>query len=358
MADVPQQPAYHGEGDVMVHTKMVAEALTTLDSWHTMDELQRVLLFAAALLHDVAKPRCTRTDGDGRVSSPGHAVVGARLARYLLWKGEGWDAPVPFLCRESIARLVRYHGLPLWFLDKQDPQFSVVEASQTVPLDWVSVLAEADARGRLCADTDEFLERIALYREFCDENACLTQPYRFPTDHSRFRYFRRPPGRPGYPAGDLFAPFDTTRFEVILLSGLPGAGKDTWIAQHRAALPVISLDAIRRELRIHPHEKQGAVFHAASTRARELLRTQQPFIWNATNVTRAGRSRLIDLFYTYGARVHIVYCDAPRVTIMRRNRARRESVPEQVIDRLARHLEVPDATEAHSVEWVNVIGPA
>jgi putative nucleotidyltransferase with HDIG domain len=357
MSSVVQEPIYHGEGDVMVHTQMVAEALTNLDGWREMDELGRTIVFAAALLHDVAKPRCTRVDADGRVSSPGHAVVGARLARYLLWEGEGCDAPAPFLYREAIARLVRFHGLPLWFLDKQDPRFAVLEASQTVPLDWVGVLAEADVHGRLYADSGEFLERIALFRDFCGENSCLTQPYRFPSDHSRFRYFGRAPGGSGYMADDLYASFDSTRFEVTLLSGLPGAGKDTWIGQHRAKLPVISLDSIRRELHVHPNERQGAVLHVARARARELLRKQQPFVWNATNVTRALRSGLIDLFYSYGARVHAVYCDAPRATIMRRNRARRESVPEHVIDRLARHLEVPDATEAHVVEWVSANCP-
>ena len=140
--------------------------------------------------------------------------------------------------------------------------------------------------------------------------------------------------------------------EVVLLSGLPGAGKDTWVAAHRADWPVVSLDGIRRELRISPSADQGAVAHEAWSRARDLLRHRVSFIWNATNVTRALRAQLIALFAAYHARISIVYLDAPYDTLLARNRIRPHPVPEAVIDRLARRLEVPDATEAHAVQWI------
>jgi predicted kinase len=38
--------------------------------------------------------------------------------------------------------------------------------------------------------------------------------------------------------------------------------------------------------------------------------------------------------------------------ILRRNQEREASVPEPVIARMLRRLEVPDLTEAHAVEWV------
>ncbi len=133
--------------------------------------------------------------------------------------------------------------------------------------------------------------------------------------------------------------------------GLPGAGKDTWVQEHCADLPVVSLDAIRRELGIGPREPQGAVAAEAKVRARELLRRHQSFVWNATNVTHATRAPLIDLFAAYHARVRIVYVDAPFEALLARNRARPGPVPEAVVARLARRLEVPDLTEAHAVDW-------
>lgn len=350
LAGTPQDAAFHAEGDVLTHTRMVAEALARLDAWRALPAEERSALFAAALLHDIAKPACTRIAPDGRVTSPGHARAGALRSRELLLTRACLNATPPFAAREQIAQLVRHHGLPLWFLEKPDPERAVIAASQSVRMDHVALLAEADVRGRVCADQAELLARIALFRDFCAETQCLSGPRAFANDQSRFRYFRTPHATPDYVA------WDETTFEVILLSGLPGAGKDTWARQQRPHLPVISLDAIRQELHVLPTEPQGAVIHLARDRARALLRRGEPFIWNATNLTRALRSSLIDLFASYHARIRIVYLDADFETLLQRNDTREAAVPVAVLRRMARKLEVPDLTEAHQVEWVTAVG--
>src|SRR6185295_6628978 len=108
-------------------------------------------------------------------------------------------------------------------------------------------------------------------------------------------YFRTEGRDPNYLA------YDATRSQVVVLSGLPGAGKDTWIAQHAADLPQISLDAIREELRIPPAAAQGAVVQAARERARGFLRAGAGFIWNATNISREIRSQVVELLAAYHA---------------------------------------------------------
>jgi predicted kinase len=346
LAGVPQEPAYHGEGDVLVHTRMVAEALAGMEEWRALPPAARGLLFAAALLHDVAKPDRMRVEPGGRVVSPGHARLGERLARHFLWTGDGLDEPPPFAWRETVARLVRGHGLPLWFLDKTDPQHAVIAASMTARLEYVALLAEADVRGRICAEQAELLDRVALFRDYCQMQRCYTTPRPFPSDHSRFLYCNGPNRDPNYAA------FDDTVCEVILMTGLPGAGKDTWLRDHYPDRPGISLDAIRRELGVASTDGQGAVVREAKQRARELLRQHQSFAWNATNVTRALRGQLVDLFAAYKARVRIVYLDVPYATLLERNRSRSAPLPAVAIERLARKLEVPDLTEAHAVEWI------
>jgi predicted kinase len=118
-------------------------------------------------------------------------------------------------------------------------------------------------------------------------------------------------------------------------------------------MPAISLDAIRRELGVAPEEQQGAVVAAAKERARELLRRRHPFVWNATNLTRRVRDPLVDMVLGYGARVRLVYLDAPLDVVLRRNAGRAAPVPQRVILRLAGRVEPPDLTEAHSVEIVH-----
>lgn len=346
MHGVPQNPLYHAEGDVLIHTRMVAEAILELAEWREQRPVDREALFAAALLHDAGKPACMFIEVDGSITSRGHAQKGEKLARRLLWLGEELDAPAPFAIREKIAALVRLHGLPLQFLDKPDPTRAVIAASQRVRLDHVALLAEADVRGRICPDQQELLDRVALFREFCQEQRCYTAPRAFADEYSRFVYLRSEQGDPDYAA------YDDTRCEVVILAGLPGAGKDTWVHAHLPGWPIISLDALRRELGISPTDDQGQIAQIARERARELLRQQRSFVWNATNITRMMRRRVVDLALAYHARTRIVYLETPFADILSRNRARQASVPEEVIYRLLDKLEIPDCSEAHHVEWV------
>lgn len=343
LADVPQDAVFHAEGDVLTHTRMVVAALVELAVWRNLSSGERALLFAAALLHDVGKASCTQQDEHGRIHSRGHARAGERLTRQRFWS-EG----VPFAAREYVARLVRFHGLPLQFLDKPSPERAVFEASQSVRMDHLALLAEADVGGRICQDQQELLARVELFREFCRELECYEQPRQFASAHSRFVYFQSERGDPAYAA------YDDTRFEVVLMAGVPGVGKDTWIRQHLGDWPVISLDGVRRELKVAPDENQGKVIQLARERARELLRLQSPFVWNATNILRMRRQELVNLVVAYGGRARIVYLDAPFEAVMQRNRQRRESVPDGVVTDFMRRMEVPDLTEAHTVEWVCV----
>ena len=64
------------------------------------------------------------------------------------------------------------------------------------------------------------------------------------------------------------------------------------------------------------------------------------------------RQRWIDLFADYAARVEIVYVEPPLGAILAQNKRRPNPVPEKVILRLLEKLEVPNATECHSLTIV------
>jgi putative nucleotidyltransferase with HDIG domain len=186
MAGVRQEPEWHAEGDVLTHTRMVAEAMAGLPAWQSAADPDRHVLFAAALLHDVAKPACTRFEDD-RWTSPKHAKVGEGTARHLLWTGEAGEVPT-FHVRERIAKLVRYHGLPLRFTDKPDPARALILASLEVNLRDVATLALADVLGRTCAGQAQLAESVTMFVEYAAELGCLDGPMRFEHDHHRFMY--------------------------------------------------------------------------------------------------------------------------------------------------------------------------
>ncbi|HOV26316.1 MAG TPA: AAA family ATPase [Pseudobacteroides sp.] len=345
MEGVRQDPIHHAEGDVLTHTRMVCEALAAMKEWRELNEPLRSILFAAALLHDVAKPYCTRED-EGAIISPGHAVKGEMEARRIIYKDMGLGISTPFSIRETIAKLVRFHGLPLFFIEKPNPAKAVIGASQTTRMDWLAMLSKADVLGRECRDSSDLLDRVSLFTDFCSEQGCLEKPKAFPNDITRFVYFQKDNGFADFEA------YDDTKSEVVLMSGLPAAGKDTWIQNNYFDYPVISLDDLRDELDVSPRDEQGEVVFKARETARTYLRRNQDFVWNATNLTSFLRRQLISLFHSYGAKVKIIYMEAPYSEIIKRNRERSRSVPENVIGRMITKLEVPDMTEAHHVEWI------
>ena len=70
------------------------------------------------------------------------------------------------------------------------------------------------------------------------------------------------------------------------------------------------------------------------------------------NITRQVRAPLIDLFYSYGARTHVVYLHAPLHRLLQQDRPAEEQVPRSVLLSLFEKLEVSDLTEAHRVTVV------
>ena len=334
-----QDPVHHAEGDVFIHTGMVLSELLALPAWAEMPPQTQQILWLAALLHDVAKPITTRVEGE-RVTARGHSTKGAVMAREILWRlGVGFEV------REAVCGLIRYHQVPYFLIDEEGARRRLITLSQVARCDWLARLAEVDMRGRFAADQARILDNVALFFEYATEQGCATAPWAFPSDHARFWFFRKPERQPDYD------PFDDHKSEVTVMCGLPGSGKDTWLRTHAPELPVISLDGLRDELEVEPTDPQGPVIEAARARAREHLRAGRPFAWNATNLSRDIRHRIIDLCADYNARVRLVYVEVPAEVQRRRNRERAAAVPEAVIDAMLRRWELPDLTEAHELVW-------
>lgn len=344
MKNVPQDPIYHAEGDVAIHTKMVLYELEQLEEYQNLSKQQQLILWAAALLHDVEKRSTTVLEPDGSITSKGHAKKGAMTARYLLYT----SIPTPFEIREQICALVRFHGLPLWILEKSNPAKALIEASLQVDTYLLALLAKADVLGRICNDKEELLYKIDLFIALCEENNCWAQARSFPTTNARFIYFQKEEGTPD------FVPFDAFGSTVIMMAGLPGSGKNYWVSKYCKAWPVIDLDEIRRKHRIAPTDKSGngTVIQMAKEMARSYLRRQQNFVWNATNITRQMREQLVSLFATYKAYIKIIYVEVPYRKLIAQNNDRNAVVPNTVIEKLATKLEVPVLSEAHEIEYI------
>ena len=346
MKGVPQDPIWHAEGDVFTHTKMVVTELIKLPEFQDLTEQDKHILVTAAIFHDIEK-RSTTTEeeiaGRVRIVSPRHAKKGEFTTREILYK----QLNSPFHIREQICKLVRLHGLPIWAISKEDPNKEVIYASTVVNTHHLAMLAKADILGRICEDADDILLKIDLFTELCRENDCLGVKKEFKSNYGRFLYFNKEQSSPDYD------PFDDLICTVTIMCALPGSGKDTYIKRN-LELPELSLDNIRRQHKISPTDKKknGQVIQMAKEKAKEYLRSKTSFVFNATNITSDMRSRWISLFTDYSARVKIIYIEVPYKTLKSQNSNREHKVPENVLDKMVRKLEMPTVREAHDIEFI------
>ncbi len=344
MQFVPQHREHHAEGNVAIHTQMVLDELQYIDEFMSLAELDREILWAAALLHDVEKRSTTVDEGDGNITAHGHARRGEKTARQILFK----DVETPFRIREQIVSLVRFHGLPIWLLDKDDADRKVLEVALRLNTQHLAILSEADACGRKSESVKDLVENINLFKQYCKELDCWGQSRPFETTAAQYHYFNTEDSYIDY------VPFENFKSRVILMSALPGMGKDYYIDSLKLDIPIISLDAIRRKNKIDPTDKKrnGWVVQEAKEQAKTYLRQGQDFIWNATNITTLMRKQLIDLFVDYGAYVKIVYIEKPYKAWRTQNKNREFPLPDNVLDKMLHDLEIPQKTEAHEVEYI------
>ncbi len=329
-----QDPIHHAEGDVWTHTKMVIKELQQLPGFQQLALQEQRILLAAALLHDIAKPQCSISE-NGRISSPKHALIGASIARELLWDE-------PFQIREQVVALVRLHGLPIWVLNRPNPNAAVIKSSFRINNHLLYLLAKADMLGRICQDPEEMLYKVALFKELCIENECFKQARIFKNEHSRFKFFQN---GMTYPA-ELF---DNTQFTITIMCGIAGSGKDTYCQQQQ--LPMISLDNLRTKYKVKrgDQKKEGQIIQMAYEQAKELARKKQSFIWNTTGLKKDLRQKLVNALVPYNPFFKIVYIETSKKNLFQR---RKGEIPDLVIYKMMRMLELPLWDEAHEIVYL------
>ena len=83
LINTPQDPEWHPEGDVFVHTCHVVDAAAVIAEREQLDDHDRMVLMFAALTHDFGKPITTKMEG-GRWRSKGHCQEGVKPAERFL----------------------------------------------------------------------------------------------------------------------------------------------------------------------------------------------------------------------------------------------------------------------------------
>jgi tRNA nucleotidyltransferase (CCA-adding enzyme) len=157
----PQEPEWHPEGDVWVHTLLVIdEARRRIDD---LERPQQLTVMLGAVCHDLGKPPTTAFV-DGRIRSIDHEQAGvapaaAFLSRLNVQTIGGYDVA------RQVLGIVAHHLKPHAFSKSTTPvgDGAFRRLAGKVDLELLARVAMSDCRGRTgafdCSAIDRFLER-------------------------------------------------------------------------------------------------------------------------------------------------------------------------------------------------------
>jgi tRNA nucleotidyltransferase (CCA-adding enzyme) len=171
LAGTPQDPEWHPEGDVFVHTGFCCDALVRLEAWkNTLAEQRRVLLLAV-LAHDFGKPSTTvraEKRGQMRWISPGHEAAGGLPAETFLRRIGAPKDTVEYVRPLVLNHMIQHSGQ----IEYSDTSIRRL-ARRLAPasIDQLCLVMRADHDGRPPIHSPETLIRIDTLQQKAHELA-------------------------------------------------------------------------------------------------------------------------------------------------------------------------------------------
>lgn len=319
--------------------------------------------YAAAFLRHVGLPEvCAPRRGGGRLTLP-HARESVRTAREMLRK-----SAMPFAVREHALALVlnaaKATGLP----GAGAPAETYMKLSCRLDLRALYHIERAE----LCAlggpEGGAPMQRLEAFRRQAERAGVFGRPHPPPLgagpareagfedeqeQHralNALRYFDLVAGmrEPDWFAERLRQERAAARGRLHLLVGPAGCGKSTWARRHLEGIEMVSSDRMREELTGNPGDQSQnyLVFQRCMDRVRTLLKDAREVVFDATNYSEGLRSMPVQAARWSAAGIVSYVFDVGLREAIRRNGSRPRKVPEPVIRKQFRLLDLPALYEA------------
>lgn len=351
LGECQQNPKWHSEGTALQHTKLAYDKLMsevfkdTDEIFHEFDSCEDLMILCAAVvLHDIGKGATTTLGKDGKWHAYGHEIEGEKIARVLLWDED-------ITIREMICSIIRYHMEPLRIFESKNWVSKMIEIGARIPWKFVYYVKMADLLGSIQENggtVKEDLMKLDLIKTAAKTLNIWHKQYP-PHDYQNIVK---------YLSTREYFPWKTNHNETspiaVVMIGLPGAGKNTWIDNHIEEYPnavQISRDDIRVELGFcEPGEKylgdaneETQVTELYNKKLENAINEKRNIILNNVHLKKKYRETTISILRKAGYFIEYVYVEAP--TLEENYKRRDNQIIPNRIKAMALSFEWPDTCE-------------
>ncbi len=334
-----QDKVWHAEGDVHIHTDMVLnetyDIIANQASYLSDDD--KFCLVIGALFHDIAKPIVTMTaerNGRACVIAPKHEYRGIS---YMIHKIQSLNISQDNIMK--IIGLIGYHQAPKLMIIRDKNKWEYMNLSNKARLDLLYFLEIADMKGRIGDDLDNQLEYLELFKLYAQENDCFDKsnmPFISDNEYIQKKGFRALVNGSIHMPEEAEAKFFKHKDnygELIVMSGLSGVGKSSFIKENYPEHNLISLDELRGEIGKHrqDHTKEDKVLQQARLRLKTLLAKREKVVYDSTNIRSDFRDKVLTIGHNYDALTHLNFLTDSLENIVKRDKEREHSVGADVI---------------------------
>ena len=363
-----QSAPHHEEGSVLVHSSMAAQIALQLMSAEQVRKEDQVLLYLAAILHDIGKPKTYAIHPrKGTITAYGHDDAGVPLANEFLKK---YFPELVYKQREVVLRLIEWHMRPRIWMKEGTTVEKMRILSLAVNTKLLYLLSQADTLGRTAADMKSGMMSLELFKQNCEDLGLWDRPYRVPLathlDNASYSLARwnilmngAPENEDTYQeALNLMVQPPKPNFQLMLLVGAPGSGKSTvreQLVKQYPNIKVISMDDRRKELTgdANNQSRNNEIFGWQSKELHKAMEARQNTLIDATNTSRKLRKVLWTIAREHGALCSAIYFDIPLDVLHERNRAREKRVPDSVVVRFYETMQSVAPWEADLIQIID-----
>lgn len=329
LKECQQSPKWHREGTAWNHTKLVCEEARKRSREHN------IILMAAALFHDIGKPKCTKFKNND-YHSYNHEHEGEKITRKLLWDEDILD-------RELVCMLVRYHMEPYFLTTREDCLNRLLTLSRNLGgVNTLLDLNECDIIGSMHEIQDNTdMDRNRFLRKYAQKLNC------YYIDNNMYDHEIKTINNGNKPL-----------VNVNVLIGLPGSGKTTFANKELNYSAILSRDIIREQLGFaKPGEKKVCNFveeikvtKEFESRLLAFVKCGQEVTIDNLNIRRKYREELKSLLKDYNVLWNYYYFQPE---YLETNIARRDGqVDAKSIEGLRDIMSFPHKSECDTLTYI------